>query len=167
MERSRGEGYDPCRIPSAIFETNKTKPVEWSNASNESLFSLQLGTSFSRDRLLSMEFSKPGEVEFQFSPSPSVPVADTENRISVANRPSIPMEETKEETTETKKSESCVADGTTSKDATKPDEKRSVHVSLATVLIVAGHSAIVPGQDSTVPGQAATVPIVAVRSATV
>ncbi|XP_058009961.1 uncharacterized protein LOC131183297 isoform X2 [Hevea brasiliensis] len=121
MERSRGEGYDPCRIPSAIFETNKTKPVEWSNASNESLFSLQLGTSFSRDRLLSMEFSKPGEVEFQFSPSPSVPVADTENRISVANRPSIPMEETKEETTETKKSESCVADGTTSKDATKPD----------------------------------------------
>ncbi|KAJ9128503.1 hypothetical protein P3X46_034946 [Hevea brasiliensis] len=125
MERSRGGGggeeYDPCRIPSAIFETNKTKPVEWSNASNESLFSLQLGTSFSRDRLLSMEFSKPGEVEFQFSPSPSVPVADAENRISVVKWPSIPMEETREETNETKKSESCVADGTTSKDATMPD----------------------------------------------
>ncbi|KAF2325452.1 hypothetical protein GH714_028790 [Hevea brasiliensis] len=61
MERSRGggAGYDPLRIPSAIFETNKTtSPVDWSIASNDSLFSLQLGNSFSRER-------KPAEVELQ------------------------------------------------------------------------------------------------------
>lgn len=125
MERSKGSGgggggYDPSRIPSAIFETNKTTPVEWSSTSNESLFSLQLGTSFSRgSRLLSMEY-KPGEVDFQFSPSPPVSVTDSEPRMSVMdtdNQPSVPTEETREETTETKKTEKA-----TSKEASKPDD---------------------------------------------
>ncbi|KAJ9187383.1 hypothetical protein P3X46_002844 [Hevea brasiliensis] len=123
MERSRGggAGYDPLRIPSAIFETNKTtSPVDWSIASNDSLFSLQLGNSFSRER-------KPAEVELQVSPSLPVSVADTECRVAVAdtdNPPSVPMEEIIEETTETKKAEEAtgLANETTSKDATKPGD---------------------------------------------
>ncbi|KAI9153607.1 hypothetical protein LWI28_013831 [Acer negundo] len=45
-------GYDPKRIPSAVFASRSTTPVEWSVASNESLFSIQLGNgSFSRDHV--------------------------------------------------------------------------------------------------------------------
>ncbi|KAJ7971069.1 RNA-binding protein with serine-rich domain like [Quillaja saponaria] len=43
-------GYDPNRIPSSIFSSKPATPMEWSVASNESLFSLHLGNnSFSRD----------------------------------------------------------------------------------------------------------------------
>ncbi|KAF2325457.1 hypothetical protein GH714_028834 [Hevea brasiliensis] len=193
-----GAGYDPLRIPSAIFETNKTtSPVDWSIASNDSLFSLQLGNSFSRER-------KPAEVELQVSPSLPVSVADTECRVAVAdtdNPPSVPMEEIIEETTETKKAEEAtgLANETTSKDATKPgdveDTKERKKKTLAAscksknsdksgesnhsftfpvkrsvhglLATVPGQDATVPGQDATVPGQAATVLIVAVRAATV
>ncbi|XP_009772397.1 uncharacterized protein [Nicotiana sylvestris] len=58
-------GYDPNRIPKSIFSSKPTTP-EWSTASNESLFSIQMGTnSFSTDYsyLLSksQELNKPEE----------------------------------------------------------------------------------------------------------
>ncbi|GKU97356.1 hypothetical protein SLEP1_g10509 [Rubroshorea leprosula] len=44
------EGYDPSRIPSSIFSSKPANPMEWSAASNESLFSIQIGNnSFTRD----------------------------------------------------------------------------------------------------------------------
>ncbi|RDX84598.1 hypothetical protein CR513_34326, partial [Mucuna pruriens] len=54
-------GYDPNRIPSSIFGNNPTNPLEWSLASNESLFSLHLGNnSFSRDHAFA--FNKSGDL---------------------------------------------------------------------------------------------------------
>ncbi|KAJ6720869.1 SUPPRESSOR SRP40-LIKE PROTEIN [Salix viminalis] len=42
----RAGGYDPLRIPSSIFEKNKgTQPMDWSVASNESLFSIHVNRS--------------------------------------------------------------------------------------------------------------------------
>ncbi|XP_010521470.1 PREDICTED: putative uncharacterized protein DDB_G0268590 [Tarenaya hassleriana] len=50
MER---EGYDPQRIPSSIFE--KSEALDWSAASNESLFSLRIGDNFlARDQDFSL-----------------------------------------------------------------------------------------------------------------
>lgn len=63
-------GYDPDRIPSSVFAISKsTTPMEWSVASNESLFSIHIGNnSFSKELIM-------------LSPPPPVPVAatDTEN----------------------------------------------------------------------------------------
>ncbi|XAR71298.1 hypothetical protein NMG60_11028495 [Bertholletia excelsa] len=43
-------GYDPNRIPSSIFASKPSTTMEWSVASNESLFSLHMGkNSFRRD----------------------------------------------------------------------------------------------------------------------
>ncbi|KAF7822412.1 pinin-like protein [Senna tora] len=39
----RSGGYDPNRIPSKIFASKPTNPMEWSLASSESLFSLHIG----------------------------------------------------------------------------------------------------------------------------
>ncbi|XP_056162544.1 uncharacterized protein LOC115670065 isoform X2 [Syzygium oleosum] len=49
----RSGGYSPHRIPSSVFERSKpSTPIEWSIASNESLFSLHIGNvSFSRDHV--------------------------------------------------------------------------------------------------------------------
>lgn len=53
-------GYDPSRIPSSIFSKPSTA-MEWSVASNESLFSIHVGNnSFSRDHLILMH--KSGEL---------------------------------------------------------------------------------------------------------
>jgi len=42
----KSDGFDPNRIPSSIFmRTKSTAPMEWSVASNESLFSIQMGRS--------------------------------------------------------------------------------------------------------------------------
>ncbi|XP_008793189.1 uncharacterized protein LOC103709549 [Phoenix dactylifera] len=42
----KSDGYDPNRIPSSVFaRTKSTTPMEWSVASNESLFSIQMGRS--------------------------------------------------------------------------------------------------------------------------
>ncbi|KAG1335368.1 hypothetical protein COCNU_03G014870 [Cocos nucifera] len=42
----KSDGFDPNRIPSSVFTRNKsTAPMEWSVASNESLFSIQMGRS--------------------------------------------------------------------------------------------------------------------------
>ncbi|KAJ0972503.1 hypothetical protein J5N97_020462 [Dioscorea zingiberensis] len=53
MSRTDGPP-DPNRIPSSVFtRTKSTTPMEWSVASNESLFSIHLGNnSFSRDHVL-------------------------------------------------------------------------------------------------------------------
>lgn len=85
----RSGGYDPSRIPSSVFARSKSNiELEWSVASNESLFSLHLGNnSFSRDHILTLgDFGKPeatksGEL-FGFSPPAPAPVVETEiNRI--------------------------------------------------------------------------------------
>lgn len=83
MERSE---YDPMRIPSSVFEGNKsTTPMEWSVASNESLFSIHLGNnSFTKERLvmlggMSGELTKSGEL-LMFSSTPPAPLMDIEKR---------------------------------------------------------------------------------------
>ncbi|CAN0924309.1 hypothetical protein LINGRAHAP2_LOCUS34096 [Linum grandiflorum] len=46
------DGYDPKRIPSSIFASKSGKGIDWSVASNESLFSIHMGNnSFSRDQI--------------------------------------------------------------------------------------------------------------------
>lgn len=74
----RPTGYDPNRIPVSIFSTKKTGNMDWSVASNESLFSIHMGNnSFSRDH--AMFLGKSGELsrieEWNNSPSnlPYVP----------------------------------------------------------------------------------------------
>ncbi|XP_017970274.1 PREDICTED: hornerin isoform X1 [Theobroma cacao] len=80
----RQEEYDPYRIPSAVFARSKsTTPVDWSIASNESLFSIQVGNnSFSRDHILNLksgELFKSGEF-IAFSPSPVALTVDTQKK---------------------------------------------------------------------------------------
>ncbi|CAL5185977.1 unnamed protein product [Lathyrus oleraceus] len=54
-------GYDPNRIPSSAFGPKPVSPMEWSVASNESLFSLHFGNnSFSREQFLATR--KSGEL---------------------------------------------------------------------------------------------------------
>lgn len=51
----------PDRIPSSIFSSKPASPTDWSNASNESLFSIHVGNnSFSRDQFLTLY--KSGEL---------------------------------------------------------------------------------------------------------
>ncbi|XP_059451325.1 uncharacterized protein LOC132182149 [Corylus avellana] len=58
----RPAGYDPNRIPSSIFSSKSTTPMEWSVASNESLFSIHIGnSSFSRDHFI-MFNNRSGEI---------------------------------------------------------------------------------------------------------
>lgn len=81
MDRVGGyESYDPFRIPSAVFQRSRSiTPLEWSIASNESLFSIHVGNnSFSRDHVLMLsdlgksgELTKSGEL-FVFNPPPAV-----------------------------------------------------------------------------------------------
>ena len=87
----RPGGYDPLRIPSSIFENNKgTQPMDWSVASNESLFSIHVGNnSFSRDHVLlfgdpskSGDITKSGE-SIMFSPLPPREMVATDNQSSV------------------------------------------------------------------------------------
>lgn len=85
MDR-KGE-FDPQRIPSAVFARSKSStPMDWSIASNDSLFSIPVGNnSFSRDQVLSL---KSGELfksdEFiALSPSPVAPAVDTDQKKSV------------------------------------------------------------------------------------
>ncbi|KAE9449338.1 hypothetical protein C3L33_18748, partial [Rhododendron williamsianum] len=50
-----GSGYDPNRIPTSIFASKPANPMEWSVASNESLFSIHMGNnSFSKDNAILM-----------------------------------------------------------------------------------------------------------------
>ncbi|XP_022133869.1 uncharacterized protein LOC111006315 [Momordica charantia] len=53
--------HDPNRIPVSIFSGKPSNPMEWSTASNESLFSIHVGNnSFSRDHF--NFFNKSGEL---------------------------------------------------------------------------------------------------------
>ncbi|XP_057481803.1 uncharacterized protein LOC130768732 isoform X1 [Actinidia eriantha] len=59
-------GYDPHRIPSSIFTSKPNATMDWSVASNESLFSIQMGnTSFSGNYAIlsgkSQELGRPDE----------------------------------------------------------------------------------------------------------
>ncbi|KAB2633605.1 hypothetical protein D8674_029852 [Pyrus ussuriensis x Pyrus communis] len=70
MERPGDPASSPYRIPDYVFARNKsTSPMEWSPASNESLFSIQMGNmSFTRDEInwlcKSGELGLPGEVSY-------------------------------------------------------------------------------------------------------
>ncbi|KAM3754773.1 hypothetical protein ACB098_03G190700 [Castanea mollissima] len=83
----RSVGYDPSRIPRSVFETSKsTTPMDWSVASNDSLFSLHVGNnSFSKDHMFlfgdfkSGELSKSGEL-IRRSPIPSVPKKEIDRK---------------------------------------------------------------------------------------
>eukprot|EP00257_Ricinus_communis_P024348 XP_015584532.1 uncharacterized protein LOC8264708 [Ricinus communis] len=85
MDRSGGGGgHDPSRIPLTIFERIPSSPVDWSAASNDSLFSLQLGrnnsNSFSRDGISSVdELSKSGDVEVASAPPPPISMSEIYN----------------------------------------------------------------------------------------
>ncbi|PSR88387.1 Keratin-associated protein like [Actinidia chinensis var. chinensis] len=62
----RPHGFDHHRIPPSIFTSKPHSPMDWSVASNESLFSIRLGnSSFSRDavRKLSGELFKSGDLQ--------------------------------------------------------------------------------------------------------
>ncbi|KAG4170666.1 hypothetical protein ERO13_A12G161000v2 [Gossypium hirsutum] len=78
------EEYDPYRIPSAVFSVSKSSaPMDWSLASNDSLFSIKVGsTSFARDLIQNKETArgveKPGEVN-ALIPFPAVAPTYTEN----------------------------------------------------------------------------------------
>ncbi|XP_058081631.1 uncharacterized protein LOC131229661 [Magnolia sinica] len=63
---------DPYRIPSSVFERSKsTAPMEWSVASNESLFSIHVGnSSFSRDHVFLM--GRSGELTNFSSPTEGI-----------------------------------------------------------------------------------------------
>lgn len=65
--------YDPNRIPSSIFASKPASPLEWSVASNESLFSIPVGNgSFSRDQFFM--FYKSGELyKYDEMMNPPVP----------------------------------------------------------------------------------------------
>lgn len=75
---------DPHRIPSSVFARSKsTTPMEWSLASNESLFSINVGnSSFSRDNIFlgrSGELSNLPSSSAQFTPSPTVGNSDAKS----------------------------------------------------------------------------------------
>lgn len=65
---------DAYRIPDYVFaRTKSTAPMEWSTASNESLFSIHMGNmSFTRDHTLWMksgELGMPGDIQFPEPPT--------------------------------------------------------------------------------------------------
>ena len=75
---------DPHRIPSSVFARSKsTTPLEWSVASNESLFSINVGnSSFSTDNIFlgrSGELSNLPSSSAAFTPSPTVGNSDAKS----------------------------------------------------------------------------------------
>ncbi|XP_022978412.1 uncharacterized protein LOC111478406 [Cucurbita maxima] len=75
MDRVGGyEPYDPLRIPSAVFQRSRsTTPLEWSIASNESLFSIHGGDdSFSGDNLSMLSDLGKSDELLVFNSAPAV-----------------------------------------------------------------------------------------------
>ncbi|WOH09781.1 hypothetical protein DCAR_0729240 [Daucus carota subsp. sativus] len=74
-------GFDPNRIPSSVFATSKpASGVEWSVASNDSLFSIQMGNmSFTRDHLNWMKSGELKSPDSEFTNNPSNLPPITEN----------------------------------------------------------------------------------------
>jgi hypothetical protein len=98
MDRSE---YDPSRIPCSVFERSKSiAPLEWSVASNESLFSLHIGNnSFSKDHMFLFGDYKSGELTksaelTMFSPIPPVPVAEIDRKNLKIGGPTVVADET-------------------------------------------------------------------------
>lgn len=61
LQLMNSPGYDPNRIPSSIFN-KPASPLEWSVASNESLFSIHIGNnSFSKDHAFALS-NRSGEL---------------------------------------------------------------------------------------------------------
>ncbi|XP_048134994.1 uncharacterized protein LOC125315074 [Rhodamnia argentea] len=86
----RSGGYNPYRIPSTVFERSKpSTPVEWSIASNESLFSIHIGNnSFSRDHVTTpttdlLKFDEP----ISISPPPLQEVASLDQIVNMDKTP--------------------------------------------------------------------------------
>lgn len=64
--------HDPNRIPVSIFSGRPSNPMEWSTASNESLFSIHVGNnSFSREHF--NFFTKSGELMMNPNSSQTLP----------------------------------------------------------------------------------------------
>ncbi|KAL6325397.1 hypothetical protein AAG906_023242 [Vitis piasezkii] len=76
----RSGGYDPNRIPSSVFASKPTTPLEWSVASSESLFSIHVGNaSFSTEFAQlgkSGELTKSQELIFPSGLPPVTEAAD-------------------------------------------------------------------------------------------
>ncbi|KAK4346423.1 hypothetical protein RND71_032762 [Anisodus tanguticus] len=85
-------GYDPNRIPSSVFSSKPNNGMEWSTASNESLFSIHMGNnSFSRDQFNMMyrsgELIKPEE----WSNSPyNAPEVKSNEKKNLPPNPNLP-----------------------------------------------------------------------------
>lgn len=93
----RPSGYDPSRIPSSVFAGKPSSAMDWSVASNESLFSIHVGNnSFSREQYLLMlnKSEELGKLDEIFSvPTPLTPVAETvETKTTSANVVIEPVE---------------------------------------------------------------------------
>lgn len=77
----RPSGYDPSRIPSSVFAGKPSSAMDWSVASNESLFSIHVGNnSFSREQYLLMlnKSEEHGKLDEIFNvPTPLTSVAET------------------------------------------------------------------------------------------
>lgn len=86
-ENVQGGIYDPNRIPASIFTSNNSKPetpMNWSVASNESLFSIHMGNnSFSKEQFYMM--FRSGEVPKLDFDQPMYP-------FSGSNTPPLPPE---------------------------------------------------------------------------
>ncbi|XP_004233664.1 uncharacterized protein [Solanum lycopersicum] len=101
-------GYDPNRIPSSIFSSKpNSSGMEWSTASNESLFSIHMGNnSFSRDQFNMMyrsgELLKPEEwSNSPYNNAPDVKSNDKKN-LPPNLPPLVEMAKDKEVKSETK-----------------------------------------------------------------
>jgi len=81
LQLMNSPGYDPNRIPSSIFN-KPTSPMEWSVASNDSLFSIHIGNnSFSRDHAFPLS-NKSGELprNSDIAPLPTVQEATSKDK---------------------------------------------------------------------------------------
>ncbi|KAF8021397.1 hypothetical protein BT93_G1743 [Corymbia citriodora subsp. variegata] len=91
----RSGGFSPCRIPSSVFERSKpSTPVEWSIASNESLFSIHIGNnSFSREHVFMpaslQKFEESGRSNEFITISPPLPhtVASLDQIVDIEKTP--------------------------------------------------------------------------------
>nr|KJB50562.1 hypothetical protein B456_008G176900 [Gossypium raimondii]KJB50563.1 hypothetical protein B456_008G176900 [Gossypium raimondii] len=90
------EEYDPYRIPSAVFSISKSSaPMDWSLASNDSLFSIKVGsTSFARDLIQNKETArgveKPDDTaKDKTALTAEEPIVDKSMSIAPWNQPNI------------------------------------------------------------------------------
>ncbi|KAK8547060.1 hypothetical protein V6N13_099804 [Hibiscus sabdariffa] len=96
------EGFDPYRIPSSVFDRSKSSnSADWSTTSNDSLFSIQIGsTSFFKDELFTLSTSPvasaadPDRTSFEFDKISDYTVKDQTHPSAeepTGERPTHPM----------------------------------------------------------------------------